>query len=440
MGRLLIGNAYSDNLVGDLEAYGDVQRRTAGNYSLRMIWQLEPGDVLVLPQEPGPDFLAYVLSLKRLARSEVSIVVPPAGRFGTDVVSSDRLLDPQLLDHLRMLVTSKGLDRVVAYSFDRAVATLARHLGLNLSTPGFGFMESGGGELLNSKAVFRTLAAGAGVPVADGIATTSLVEGLSFVRSLLRDGKAAIAKQDLNMGGLGNEILAPSSAVRQLGAAHLAVLEDPTAIEAHLRERWPFYTNDGRARVVIEDYVPESLPIGAEVEITHSGTVLRHVGEMIMSPTFDGVLLPGEPSTAAPRGELIEAVLALSDSARAMGYRGLANIDGVVTPGGRMFLTEFNARQGGTTHMHWIGENLVGPHYQDTCVILARNHLPVVSFASAVDVLSREGLAFDETNREGVVLTCDHSTQCGVVEYCVIAADVTAANGIAKALLDVFQH
>ncbi|MCZ0999673.1 hypothetical protein O1M63_18655 [Streptomyces mirabilis] len=49
-----------------------------------------------------------------------------------------------------------------------SVARFATALGLSEKLPGYDFLAQGGGELVNNKAAFRTLAAAAGVPVAAG--------------------------------------------------------------------------------------------------------------------------------------------------------------------------------------------------------------------------------------------------------------------------------
>ncbi|MGE7391080.1 peptide ligase PGM1-related protein [Streptomyces sp. NPDC004126] len=436
MTRLLIGNTYNEHIVGDLDAFDARDRRAAGNIALRMAWLLEAGDVLVLPQAPDPGFIEYVLALKGLARDTVAIVVPLPGRYGNDVLTGERLLDHRFVDHLRSL--GSELTQILPYSFDSTVARLARELGLEAGTPAFGFLEAGGTDLLNSKSVFRAIAAGVGVPMAEGFTTMSRAGAEEFVGRILGRGDAVIVKQDVHTGGFGNDILAPCEGVEPVGAPRTVVLTSPEAIAVHLDGHWPEYTSGDRNPVVIEHYIPGSIALGAEVSVTDDAIHVHHVGEMRMAPIFDGIAIPGVVATRRQQGEYVDAMVALCEPIQGMGYRGFINIDGLLTPDGEVLLSEFNGRLGGTTHLHWIGQNFLGPHYADNRLLVTRNHWRVPSSQAAVERLAASGLAFDPGTGLGVIVTADHVSQCGAVEYCAVAEDVETASAMEHRLSGLF--
>lgn len=430
MSTLLIGNSFNDQLVADLVRFDPVERRVGGNISLRLAWLAEPGDVMVLPQAPDPRFLEYLSGFKGIARDSVSVLVPPRGRFGYDVLTRERLMDSEFQERLAEHVNALGVRSVLPYTFDRTIARLCRRLGLHEPMPGFAFLEQGGGDLLNSKSVFRAMAAGVGVPIPAGVVTVVRAEAEEFVRTMFDLGRSVIVKQDFHQGGHGNEILAPVRGVAQIGATVLTVLADSGGIATHLDRRWPVYSNDGRGKVVLEHYVPDSTPIGAEVHIGADDVDVHHIGEMRMTPVFDGVVLPGATITAAQREEFDAAVRTLCGAVRTLGYRGLINIDGIIDGDGQILFNEFNGRLGGTTHLHWLGEAAVGAGYTERRVFVSNNDWQVPSFAEALAQIETAGLAYDRDRATGVVITCDHTRQSGAVEYCVIAPDLAVADEI----------
>ncbi|ARF63852.1 MULTISPECIES: peptide ligase PGM1-related protein [Streptomyces] len=420
---LLIGNPFNEYLIGDLDAFPHAKRRLGGNSSLRMAWLARPGDVVVVAQPADPAFLRYLLRLKGLGPDDVTVLVPPPGRFGTDVLTRDRLLHPEFVERARRAVEARGIEQVLPFSFEPAVAALALRLGLEKGTPGFGFLAGSGHDLLNTKSAFRSIAEGLGLPLPAGVVTRVREDAEDFASSLLAVGKPVIVKQDFHAGAHGNEILAPRPGVSQVGAPLMSVLEGPDAVRDHFDRHWERYTNRGRDYTVVEEYLEDSVPLGSEFAVADDGVVEQHGCEMRMAPVFDGIAIPGLTTPEAVLREFLDAAARLCEPVRAMGYRGLINIDGLAAPGGRVVLSEYNGRLGGTTHLHWFGENLVGPDYLTERVLVTRNKWRVPSFPETVRALERSGLAFDPVTRAGVIIACDHVRQGGAVEYCLIARD-----------------
>jgi hypothetical protein len=425
---LYIGNSYNETLVGDLSRFDREERQIGGNVSCRLIWLMGPGDVLVSPQRISEEFLAYVSRVRGARITSADVLVPPPGQFGEDVLTADRLRGAQFLDELRAVTAGRGLDRIVPYCYDQTIARLARRAGLVSHDASLAFCETGGIELLNRKTVFRALCGGARIPVPDGLVTRSVDDATEFVSSFTESGRSVIVKQDAHAGGHGNEILSPSKDVAQLGAAVLTVVADRRAVRDRLAEMWPHFSSNGRDPVVIEHYLQDAISLGCEVSLTGDAAVIRHTVEMRMTPVFDGFVMPPASISAKCNAEFSRHALALANVVRAMGYRGLMNIDGLAVGGGEVVvLNEFNGRFGGSTHLHTIGRTLIGEDYLRRRHLLSNNDLKVASFSSAVDALAASRLAFDPQRGEGVILTCDHTTQSGAVEFCVFAADADTA-------------
>jgi hypothetical protein len=425
---LYIGNSFNEALVGDLQQFDNAERQIGGNLSCRLVWLMEPGDLLLSPQGISDEFLAYASRLKDVPITAADVVVPPPGRFGEDVLTADRLPRGAFIDDLRALCLARDVDRLVPYCYDQPAAALARHLGVGSREPGFAYCEAGGADLLNRKSVFRALCAGSNIPTPDGIVTRSEGYAAEYVWALVETGASVIIKQDAHQGGHGNEILTPSSEVPQRGAAELTVVKDERAVVERMKQVWSRFSSGDRDPVVVERYLVDAVSLGCEVDVAGASPAMRHTLEMRMTPIFDGIVLP--PTSVPDESEATFArhALELSSVVNRMGYRGLINIDGLTTrDGGPVVLNEFNGRLGGSTHLHWIGENLVGKDYTRERQFVSNNDWKVPSFSAAVDLLARAGLAFDPSSAEGVVLTCDHTAQSGAVEYCVVAPDAESA-------------
>lgn len=438
MSTLFTANNRTAQMVGDLEELSPEHRRTAGVTAQRMIWYAAEGDILVVPHVPSEEFLAYVTALTGADRSRITVIAPPPGRLGTDVLTADRWQDPEFVAELRQHVQSSGVDRVFPVYFDSPVVRLTHALGLSESTPGFPYIQQGGGQLLNSKATFRALAAGTGCPIPQGEVTYGSAESEEFLWELLSAGRHAIVKKDFHVAGYGNAILSRDPDVTPIGAPEVTVLNSREELAAHLDERWNWYSDNSTRPVVIEDYTPDSVPVYAEFRITAEETRLFGHGEMLMGPIFNGLVIPAK-STDHPGfpGFLTEAHR-LCETVRAMGYRGPISVDGIVTPGGEILLNEFNGRVGGSTHINYLAEQLVGEAFLRERVLIQRHQWQVPSFGEAVSRLREEGLEFDPAARTGVALTSDDSRVGGTVEYCLIAEDMTGAEKTEEVVSGLF--
>ncbi|WP_052685253.1 peptide ligase PGM1-related protein [Lentzea aerocolonigenes] len=436
MPKLLIGNWSNEP---ELEHMTDESRRHVGAQGQRMIWSAGPGDVVVLPFHPAPGFLAYVTDLLGFGPDDVHVLVPPEGKL-TDVLTSDRLEAPAFVAELGEVITERGIRQVEAFYLDDYVNRLINRLGL--TADGFAFVDQGGNELLNSKVVFRAIAAGIGLPLADGIVTDVADDAIEFLCGLLGTGRSAIVKQDVHVAGLGNEILSPAAGIEAQGALHWKVLPSRESLVAHVGERWSWYTSGLRRRVVLEEYLPGSVSLWGEADISADGVEVFGHGQIRLAPILDGVVIPAPPeASGAPAFPGFLADLArLAEAMRAMGYRGLTNIDAMLTADGRIVFNEFNARHGGSTHLFRIGQRVIGgDHLTERCLI-ERRDCAFPEFPEALRVLGDRGLAYDPATRTGVIIPVYGSHGDGLGgEVCVVGEDLVSAEATERLLVDAFS-
>jgi hypothetical protein len=442
MTALLVANTKTEEIVGDLAGLPVDDRKIAGCGAQRLLWFARDGDIVIMPWMPDEAFVHHVTTLTGTRRSTLRLVVPDDGEFGPDILSRDRLLSPSCLDGVRAALDGRTIDRITAMCGDGAVAALARELGVPGTLPGSGLAAAGGVALVNAKSLFRAIAGGLGVPMPPGWIGNGQAGACRFIREELAAGQCVILKQDLQSGGKGNLVLSPVPDIRVAGTKLPAVvLPDPADVPAYLAGRWNWLSDGGRHSVVIERYFTDAVPFFAEFSIGDNGARLAGHGEMLMTPTYAGVITPTPGLNPSVAREFIETAKRVCVPFQTMGYRGTVSVDAILTTGDRFWFSEINCRMGGSSHLHSvIGARIVGPNYQTERLLAERDGWGVPSFREAVHRLEAAGLAYDPETRLGVILTCDVVPANGTVRCCVIAEDMDAVRKYELLLGSIFQR
>lgn len=422
MGRLLISNLRTDEMTGPLTRLAPGLRHSVAHQAHRTLWCLRAGDILVFPTQPTPGFVRYLCDTIGVDSSSFHIVVPPPGQWGTDLLYPDRVADEDFVRELRHLVEEEGVDQVLPYHFERTSARLLESVGLAAHAPGYEFFVQGGSEIVNSKAVFRALAAGAGVPIAEGTTVATLAEAEATIWQLLSRYRSLILKQDLEVAGLGNEILSMRDGLPPAGAPRVELVANRAQLTIYLRNRWEWLTQGGRRKLIVERYHAGSVPCYVEMTVHERGTRLEGRGNMRMNPVLNGHAVPGDGAREREFAELIRHAHRLCDVLRAIGYRGPLTVDAIITPEGDVFVSEVNCRQGGSTHLHELGRRFYGTDYLEQAVLNEERKKAFPPLTEFVARLESEGVGYQPATKEGVVVTVgDLDPRQGLGEYCVIA-------------------
>ncbi|MDX3228657.1 peptide ligase PGM1-related protein [Streptomyces sp. ME19-01-6] len=433
--RVLIGNDFGEDVRTD--------RGWTGWWVQRVVWFATDGDIVVLPQSPDEDFVAYATSLTGTRADTLTFVVPPAGTDDAGTLTAGRLADPYVVKRLREVIGDRDVRHLSALWPDAAVADLARRLGVTTAMPGHGFVSQSGGALVNSKSAFRALAGGVGVPMPPGAVCTSAEVAQRTILDLLERGEAVVVKHDYLSGGRGNEILSTDTTVRPIGARRVVPVTGAAEVKAFLDERWAWLTAGGRSRPVVERYYRDSSAFFAEYTVTDSGPRLAGTGELLSAPYAVGQVMPAQGLEPDVLDRLVEGSGRLATALHAVGYRGTLSPDAIVTPRREVLFTEYNGRITGSTHIYGvIGDAVVGPGFGEDRIILERvwpEGWSTPSFAAARDRLTKAGLAYRPEARTGVVLTNAHDGRDGVM-YCVVAEDLDRAWACDRALKPLFTQ
>ncbi|OLF09947.1 preATP grasp domain-containing protein [Actinophytocola xanthii] len=440
MTALVVGNSRTEEMVGDLAALSPDERRAGGCAAQRVLWFAGTGDVVVLPQPPDTDYLAYVADLTRVDPSSLTLLVPPPGRLGAELLTPDRLADPAFRAAVGAAVRENGVDHLLAVYKDVAIAEFARAVGLGSAVPGLGFSAQGGDALVNSKAVFRAVATGADVPIAPGRVVSRVEDAAAAITEQLTAGHCVMLKQEFAGGGFGNEILSPAGEVRAAGAPRVVTLPDAAAVEEYLARRWDWLSDDGRHRLVVERYLLGCDTVYGEYLVGDGSDELLGTGEILMEPVAVGEVVPAQGLSAAAAEVLETAGRRLCRSFAAMGYRGFLSTDAVLTPAGEIVFTETNGRVSGSTHLHIaVRAHLVADAHRANRVLLERSGWAAPSFLAARERLDLAGLGYDADTSTGVVLISGLMPD-DTLTYCVLARDLTAARAAAHRVEGLFAE
>jgi hypothetical protein len=434
MTRLLIGNEFDEDLRG-------AERESIAWWVQRLAWFARDHDVLVLPEAPGEGYLEYVAELTGTRRETLSVVVPPPGRTGTRILTADRILGPALLDMLKSALAGREIDEIIPLWPHSSIATLATRLDAGPALPGHGFISQGGGSIVGSKAIFRAVSAGVGVPLPAGAVCSNVLTAEEVITRLIEKGETAILKLEYRSGGTGNEVLSPTEGVRPVGARRTVVVKDRGAVRAYLEEQWDWLTDHETHRIVIENYVRDSRAYYSELLISDDAVELSGTGELMAAPQHIGSVTPSglDPDLEE---EVIEGGRLMCEALRAMGYRGWVGADAIVTPDRRVMFTEWNGRFTGTTHTHHIlGEVVVGPGYAKDRILLQRlwpPGWPTPPFRALLDALAAAGLAYDPATRAGVIIDGPPDSQRQGAMYSIVAPDIDSAWDVDQEVGDLF--
>lgn len=395
--RLIIANDFDDNvwLRGDSRAW-----------SHRALWLAEPGDVVVLPDEPDPEFVQHVARARSVDVDTYQIVSAPGGARDRQVVDSNALLGGVFGAELAALLSGRSW-RVELLWPSAQILRFVRRLDADLVYPGAEFFSQGGGNFVNSKAVFRCVAAGLGVRILEGGVAFDPSESVQLSSELLVKFDCVVVKKSHAGAGAGNRLLAFEEKDRSgVGIRTAWVLDSnsPEALEKFWASTWEWASYGNRYPVVVERFAAVDSSVYVEFEFEEWGAevsgygTLEYAQSIIQAEFVDKWPVGLSPLVSA---RILAESVKLAGAFWGMGYRGTGCFDAVVE-NGEIFFTEFNARSTSGTHLHRsiksLGANArVVQH-------LTPLDTPYHTTDAILRVLRELDLEFNEVKGNGIVL------------------------------------
>lgn len=394
----------------------------------RMAWFAEPGDIVVLPRDLSPRFKDYMARLRGHAPSAINYVTPDWNSASYRPLGSHELLRLGVPERLSRLMRERRDWSLLPYCYERGAQLLAEALALETERSVRPFVRQGGAELLNDKRVFRSLAAGRGVSIAEGVVAGDQRGLEAAIRALIDTTGAVIVKQDRHSGGLGNLIVSRSGDSGGLGARAVVQVTNETAIADAARQVWDRLAYQRSVPLVVEAYYPVASVVTAEFEVdsANNSVAFLNCGEVRQAPILSGLIMPWTlpPYLAA---DFIAGATELARLTCDLGYDGLINIDGIVTTDSRVIYNEFNGRIGGCSHIHHILRSVAGLGYGDRLVAASHSRHVSAEFDRVVGLLAERRLGFDRQAGRGIILTAEDCAGSGFLEYLSVAPTREAA-------------
>jgi hypothetical protein len=422
MPRILISNIDNESMMADERALTPDFCRSSSITAGRMAWFAEPGDIVVLPCDLSPQLKVYVARTMGYEPGSVTYLTPDWGNGHPRPIRAHELLHTGLAQRMARLIGDPTNWTLYPYCYERSTQQFAERLGLDGERDVRPFVKQGGAELLNDKRVFRSVAAGRGVSIAEGAVCATQWQLEECIASMIDMTGAVIIKQDRHSGGFGNLIVSRTPATGALGAPEVLVAQDESQIRDQSRIAWTRLAYTERAPLIVEAYYPVSACLTAEfkVDAAANAVTFLNCGEVRQAPILSGLIMP----SAVPAYQLASFIADATELARLccdLGYDGLVNIDGIVTSSGTVIINEFNGRIGGCSHIHRILESIAGPRYGDQLVTVSHSRRIALSIDQVFGILDSGKLAFDRGAGRGIIVTGEDAAGSGHLEYLSIA-------------------
>lgn len=421
MTKLFIVNVRADYPQSVRVKAGFVDGTAAGSDTTsRFLWHAGAGDVVVLPERVDRRYVAYVCEILGIHKDSLHIIEHEG------LLSDEALLKRPTFDAIQKAIGLGSGTTIHPFVQTRGTVELAHSLGVPVAA-GVDFAHENGVDLLNSKANFRKLAAGVGLPIAYGRVARSQYELYDALRELRATGRPLIAKHDHAGGGHGNIILASEGTERSKlpGARSFFNIKD--SAEDLAQTLWDELTDTSYSVVTLESYEESVDRFYLEYDLTGEVPLLVSTGSIRYDdyvsdtpPKWIGLDIPFglnsvDGATAVSLGQLIVGAV------HALGYRGMLNLDGIVTAKGQIVFQEVNARWGGGLVYDVIARRLLGEYYLRTHILRSLLDIPKMDHAELQNRLTKAGIHYSHERREGALILASRSDLGGGAEILLIS-------------------
>ncbi|MFT7144286.1 MAG: hypothetical protein ACI8QY_000334 [bacterium] len=104
-----------------------------------------------------------------------------------------------------------------------------------------------------------------------------------------------------------------------------------------------------------------------------------------------------------------------------LGYRGMINIDSIVTSDDKIIINEVNGRMGGCSHIHHVAETVLGKNYGDHYFINTRINVQAPDFNTLINSAPYKGMLFDRSVKRGVIVLVNDNIFTNTIQYMIIS-------------------
>lgn len=392
--RTILANTVSSVMA---DRPSDAYRRAMAVVTPRKLWQARPGDCVVMLAPCSRAFRAYVADVACLDVDRVEIIAPSEirGVHALEVVANLGVLDQVI-----------SRPEIKPFVLDEPVFEFSRRTGIRI-LPYTRPPESNtlaAISLINTKDGFRRIAAGLGLPVADGGFAARPAELASKITEFLTDHPAAIVKTNRGSNGFGNTVVA---------------IDGDRSVHEQVDDIVPDRP-EGGSGWVFEEFLPFAAAPSIEAQVNDDGVIeFYSCDQRTVNNAWTGMVTPA--ANRPHYEDLRIAATRIGSWLYEQGYRGFFDVDGGVYDN-EYVVTEANVRRTGGTYLEELAQLLRpndSPVHWRADVRVGNTRL---DFETAARKLASAGLCNPKAEARAV-LTADTVAADGKWRYLVVGAD-----------------
>jgi hypothetical protein len=360
--------------------------------SSRAILMSRPGDLVVVDEEPDPEWIQF-LSLIGIETGATVTPQEPGETLAQRVLRDDNLV--------AKIAGTRGI--LEPYMGGDEIQALATILQLELNAPPSTLLDR-----VNLKSKLFDILSECELPVIQ-----TLVKRRSCVhdavRSLLNDSGPVMVRSDLSIGGLGVWKIENLSDLDIFSAELRASSENRLFIVQPLHD----VTNSPNVQFDIQSSTPELIGVSAQ--------------HMTQSFAFGG---NDFPSPVANNPVLLDQSKRVARWLNSNGYRGIVGIDFILTANNEVFIVEINPRVNTSTFPLYLTKRLGRAAFR---LITGIECEGVNGFNHLVEVVGKD-LLYCSNRRKGLVPLMVPDNERPILDAMVFADDLQTVNKIFDAL------
>lgn len=180
---------------------------------------------------------------------------------------------------------------------------------------------------------------------------------------------------------------------------------------------------------IVEEFVEPNVSIGdgspsAEVNVTDSDIRTTYLcGQIVNNGEFQGTVIGKSVLTEEISIKISKSAMIIGKHFQSLGYRGIFDIDYVISKENGVFAVETNARRTGGTHVYDLARRLFGDDFQNHYLISNDHFEYSGSIKTIEEIFARtSGFLYSKNTNEGVIVTLINPKD-NILGYVAIGAD-----------------
>ncbi|WP_172331660.1 peptide ligase PGM1-related protein [Mangrovicoccus sp. HB161399] len=391
----------------------------------RKYWLCHAGDALISPKPVPRDFQEYANRILELDGNEVECICPPGPE--TELLS-DRMKGTEEENRLLEIREKFSDCEVSTFAQDHCTINYLQEHGLKHC----GYEHLPDNRLLelihrlNSKSGFREVAKLLNIPIPYGAVCCGKEELVNIIDNDPAFEKRAMIKFDRSSNGYGNTLFDRSTWY-------------PLSTAEALTKRslvWP----EQYERYVVETCFDIIGAPSIEIVVSDDGPeLLYNCDQRCINNSWRGMVAPPPQVPRVVTREMERHTLEFGRYVHSHGYRGICDVDFLLTEDYRYYATETNFRKTGGTYLHELLARLCGSNLSTGPCWLAdaQQLVTPMDFLTAANLIRRNGFEFSRDCSSGILLVSDTIKFDGHLRYLIVGSSLDEISSVETELFSL---